>query len=72
MDSKGAIGIVLVFLGLVQIVGSATGNEAAMLAALFDPTLLQTGGGAPAKPKASSIVSGFVGSLFSFASKVVP
>lgn len=72
MDSKGALGIVIGFLGLVQIVGSVTGNEAAMLAALFDPTMISTASGAPAKPKASNIVSGFVGGLLNFASKVVP
>ena len=73
MDSKVAFGIVIIFSGLVQIVGAVTGNEAAMIAALGDPTLLSTSsGGAPAKPKTSSIVSGILGTLGNIASKVVP
>ena len=65
MDSKAAIGVVVVFAGLVQVVGAITGNEAAMIAALFSPTLLSTGGGSAAINKPSNIVSGLRGALTS-------
>ena len=68
MDSKGAIGIVVIFAGLVQIVGSVTGNEAAMLAALFDPSLLNTSSGKP--PVKQSVASGVWGTIGNIASHI--
>lgn len=63
MNSKVAFGIVIIFLGVVTMVGSATGQEAVMLSALFygNNGLVTSSGGAAAKPKSSSIVSTVTG-----------
>lgn len=60
MNSKTGMGIVTIGIGLIQIVGSVTGNEAAMLAALFDPSLLSTKSGSPVthSPSIGSTVTG--------------
>ena len=63
MDTKGATGLVLVVGGLVQLVGSLTGNEASMLAALFEPSLLQTKQGSSAIGSKTSITNGIEGAI---------
>ena len=55
MDSKGGVGILVIGLGVTQIVGSITGQEAPMLAALFQPSLLRTKSGGQAVPKPPSV-----------------
>lgn len=45
MDSRGGIGVLVIALGVTQMVGSITGQEAPMLAALFDPSLLRNKSG---------------------------
>lgn len=55
MDSKGAFGAIIVFAGLVQIIGAVTGNEAPMIAALVDSSILTSTSGNPATPQKSSV-----------------
>lgn len=57
VGTKTALAGVLIVSGIMIMVGSVTGNLAAMLAALFDPNDLATQKGSKAAPKHSSWVS---------------
>lgn len=44
--------------GVVMVIGSATGNLAEMLGALFDPNAITTSGGSPAVSRTSRVTNG--------------
>lgn len=67
MTGKGGFGLVLIALGIVQMIGAATGNEAAMLGALFQPQDLTSSSGGKVQPRSSGFNS-FMGDVISVGS----
>ena len=73
MGTKGATGVILIFLGVTTMVGAVTGNLAGMFAGLFDPNDLGTPSGQKAVPY--NVFNGLLkngGGLFNIWKSILP